>query len=82
MACFTITFAPDTAPTTDPVRVHCDAYAQEGAMLTFFKFGPDRDAIDYWSERVASYRTSEIRSIVSLRTVAAAPEPVPVLVAC
>jgi len=37
-----------------------DAYQQEGPMTTFFAMGAGRQVVDCWSERVASFRTSEI----------------------
>jgi hypothetical protein len=43
-----------------------DAYQQEGPMTTFFATRPDRSVVDCWSDRVASFRTSEI--IVVRRT--------------
>ncbi len=60
MARFTVTLDP-ARPRS--VVVDCDAYAQEGTMTTFFAFGPDRDTIDAWSQRVASYRTRDIASV-------------------
>ncbi len=80
MASFTLTFASSSL--ADPVEIHCDAYAQEGPMLTFFNFGLDRDSIDSWSERVASFRTKDVRSIVGQQPLAGALDHVPVLVAC
>lgn len=84
MASFTITFAQ--GPTT--ASVTCDGYAQEGPMITFFVFGPDRDTIDPWSRRVASFRTQDVASVVRHDTAtqfgrpAESLEAVPVLVAC
>lgn len=80
MASFTLTFASSNP--ADPVEIHCDAFAQEGPMLTFFNFGLDRDSIDSWSERVASFRTKDVRSIVSHQSISGALAQVPVLVAC
>ncbi len=40
-----------------------DCYQQEGPMTTFFRFGEDRNRVDPWSKRVASYRTAEIFAI-------------------
>ena len=37
-----------------------DAYQQEGQMTTFFRTGSDRQVVDTWSTRMASFRTSEI----------------------
>jgi hypothetical protein len=39
-----------------------DAYQQEGQMTTFFRTADGR-AVDSWSTRVASIRTSEVRMI-------------------
>ena len=43
-----------------------DAYAQEGALTTFFRTDTGRRVIDSWSTRVASYRTAEISRIRAL----------------
>jgi len=40
-----------------------DAYQQEGQMTTFFRTGSDRQVVDTWSTRMASFRTSEIIAI-------------------
>ncbi len=86
MASFTITFAHTSGPST--ASVTCDGYVQEGPMLTFFLFGPDRDTIDPWSRRVASFRTQDVASVVRHEESATRrrrPGPaaeVPVLVAC
>ena len=37
-----------------------DAYQQEGPMTTFFRTAPDRQVIDTWSTRMASFRTADI----------------------
>ncbi len=37
-----------------------DAYQQEGQMTTFFRTGSQRNVVDTWSTRVASFRTSEV----------------------
>jgi hypothetical protein len=34
-----------------------DAYQQEGQMTTFFRTGSQRNVVDTWSTRVASFRT-------------------------
>ena len=39
-----------------------DAYQQEGQMTTFFRT-PDGRAVDSWSTRVASIRTTEVLMI-------------------
>ena len=41
-----------------------DGYVQEGPLTTFFHSGRSRTAIDSWSERIASFRTAEIRRVV------------------
>jgi len=41
-----------------------NAYVQEGPLTTFFHSGRSRAAIDSWAERVASFKTSEIRRII------------------
>jgi hypothetical protein len=40
-----------------------DAYQQEGPMTTFFRLGDGREAIDAWSVRIASLRTSDIVAV-------------------
>ena len=47
-----------------------DAYQQEGQMTTFFRTGSDRQVVDTWSTRMASFRTSEIIAIRRLEPVA------------
>jgi hypothetical protein len=49
-----------------------DAYQQEGQMTTFFRTGSDRQVVDTWSTRMASFRTSEIIAIRRLESVATA----------
>ena len=41
-----------------------NAFVQEGPLTTFFHSGRSRAAIDSWAERVASFKTSEIRRII------------------
>src|SRR5256885_5465411 len=41
-----------------------NAYVQEGPLTTFFHSGRSRAAIDSWSERIASFKTTEIRRII------------------
>ena len=41
-----------------------NAYVQEGPLTTFFHSGRSRAAIDSWSERIASFKTAEIRRII------------------
>ena len=59
MALFAITL---TDKTTDVVE-GADAYQLEGPLTTFFAFQSDRQVIDSWSTRLASYRTSDITAI-------------------
>jgi len=49
-----------------------DAYQQEGQMTTFFRTGSDRQVVDTWSTRMASFRTSEIVAIRRLEPALAA----------
>ena len=44
--------------------VGADTYDQEGPLTTFFHSGRSRAAIDSWAERVASFKTTEIRRII------------------
>jgi hypothetical protein len=76
MASFTVQFCPSETSTT----IDCDGYAQEGTMLTFFVFGRDCTTIDAWSRRVASYRISDVASVV--RSCERTVPDVSVLVAC
>jgi hypothetical protein len=41
-----------------------NAYVQEGPLTTFFHSGRSRAAIDSSAERVASFKTTEIRRII------------------
>lgn len=59
MALFAITLMDQT---TDFVE-GADAYQQEGPMTTFFAFQENRQVIDSWSSRLASYRTADITAI-------------------
>lgn len=59
MALFAVTL---TDQTTDFVE-GADAYQQEGPLTTFFSFRDDRQVIDSWSVRLASYRTADICAI-------------------
>ncbi len=49
-----------------------DAYQPEGAMTTFFRTGPDRQVVDSWSVRVASFRTADL---VVIRRIERAARP-------
>lgn len=48
-----------------------DAYQQEGQMTTFFQTGTQRQVVDTWSTRVASFRTSDV---VIIRRIAGGAE--------
>ncbi len=50
------------------------AYQQEGPMTTFFRLEGDRQVVDCWSVRLASFRTSEILAVRRLEEVAAAEQ--------
>ena len=41
-----------------------NAYVQEGPLTTFFHSGRSRASIDSWAERVASFKTTDIRRII------------------
>lgn len=56
MALFSVTLI-DTS--IEDIR-DADAYQQEGPMTTFFALAEDRQVIDSWSTRLASYRTADI----------------------
>jgi hypothetical protein len=45
-----------------------DAYCLEGPLTTFFRTRGGRPVIDSWSERLASYRTTEVKSVQRLTT--------------
>lgn len=59
MALFAVTLSDQT---TDFVE-GADAYQQEGPLTTFFSFQENRQVIDSWSSRLASYRTADITAI-------------------
>lgn len=69
MAMFAVTLTDET---TDLVE-GADAYQLEGPLTTFFAFGGNRDVIDSWSTRLASYRTADIVAIRRSMPVAATP---------
>ncbi|HEY9558914.1 MAG TPA: hypothetical protein VIR58_19410 [Acidimicrobiales bacterium] len=51
--------------TDDVVEVEgADAYAPDGRMTTFYRCRDDRQAIDSWATRVASFRTADIVRIL------------------
>jgi hypothetical protein len=41
-----------------------DAYAPDGRMTTFYRCRDDREAIDAWATRIASFRTADIVRIL------------------
>ncbi len=56
MALFSVTLSDQTIE-----DVHgADAYQQEGPLTTFFALADNRNVIDSWSTRLASYRTADI----------------------
>lgn len=63
---YEVTLTQDTAEVRG-----ADAYAPDGRMTTFYRCRDDRDTIDSWSTRIASFRTSDIVRI--LRVEAPAP---------
>ena len=40
-----------------------DTYQQEGPLTTFFVVGSERQVIDSWSTRLASFRTADITAV-------------------
>ena len=56
MATFEVTLRDGTVEVIESA----DAYQQEGQMTTFFANSSDRQVVDCWSTRLASFRTSEI----------------------
>ncbi len=59
MACFHVTLADQHTEQID----QADAYQQEGPFTTFFAVPSDRQVIDSWSVRLASFRTADIAAI-------------------
>jgi hypothetical protein len=59
-AMFEVMFADDGV---EEIR-GANGYVQEGPLTTFFRSERCRVAIDSWSERVASFRTTDIRRIM------------------
>jgi hypothetical protein len=47
-----------------------DAYQQEGPFTTFFSLPSERQVIDSWSVRLASFRTADIAAIRRVNDVA------------
>ncbi|MDA3039323.1 MAG: hypothetical protein O3C27_07290 [Actinomycetota bacterium] len=59
MARFLVTLADQQTEQID----QADAYQQEGPFTTFFAVAGERQVIDSWSIRLASFRTSDISAI-------------------
>ena len=59
MSTFEILLAGDD----DSHVVTADAYAQEGPLTTFFCCESTHVRLDSWAERLASFRSAEIRAI-------------------
>lgn len=45
------------------LTVVADAYQPEGPLMTFFTVDSSRTVIDSWSQRVASFRTSDVIAV-------------------
>lgn len=56
MASYEVTLQDGTSERIDAA----DAYRQEGPMTTFFRTDGDRQVVDCWSTRLASFRTSDL----------------------
>lgn len=67
MASFEVMLSDRTVETVDGA----DAYQQEGPLTTFFSLRGDRQVIDSWSVRLASFRTADVVAI--RRTASTAP---------
>ncbi len=72
MARFTVTLSDSTTADIDGA----DAYQQEGPLTTFFQIGGQRQVIDSWSVRLASFRTNDIISVRRLAGKGAERAPV------
>lgn len=59
MALFAVTLTDQTIDVVEGA----DAYQLEGPLTTFFAFRSNRNVIDSWSVRLASYRTADIVAI-------------------
>lgn len=59
MACFEVTLNDRTVEVVDGA----DAYQQEGPLTTFFALRSERQVIDSWSIRLASFRTADIVAV-------------------
>lgn len=47
-----------------------DAYQQEGPLTTFFALADNRQVIDSWSVRLASFRTADIVKVRRAKQIA------------
>jgi hypothetical protein len=59
MASFEVTLSDQRVETVDGA----DAYQQEGPLTTFFALSGERQVIDSWSTRLASFRTADIVAV-------------------
>ena len=59
MASFEVTLSDRRVETVDGA----DAYQQEGPLTTFFALRGERQVIDSWSIRLASFRTADIVAV-------------------
>jgi hypothetical protein len=59
MANFEVTLSDQRVETVDGA----DAYQQEGPLTTFFALRGERQVIDSWSIRLASFRTADITAV-------------------
>lgn len=72
MATYEVTLKDRTVEVIDGA----DAYKQEGQMTTFFCTRDERQVIDTWSSRIASFRTADILIIRRVERPVPAGEPV------
>ena len=59
MASFEVTLSDQRVESVDGA----DAYQQEGPLTTFFALRGERQVIDSWSIRLASFRTADIVAV-------------------
>lgn len=71
MACFHVTLTDDR---TEEIP-GADAYQQEGPLTTFFAVDGERQVIDSWSRRLASFRTADISTVRRVGEAAAVVTP-------
>lgn len=70
MASFEVTLKDRTVEILDDA----DSYQQEGQMTTFFRTTSDRQVVDCWSTRLASFRTTEILIVRRIERPTCTPE--------